>query len=72
MTKRPRTGVVRTFDEDRGLGTVVADDGTEYPFHCTALTDGTRRVDVGAAVVFELAGGHGGRLEARAMSTVAS
>ena len=26
-------GKVVAFDERRGLGTVRADDGTEYPFH---------------------------------------
>ena len=29
-------GTVAAFDEPRGLGTIEA-DGTEYPFHCTAI-----------------------------------
>jgi CspA family cold shock protein len=59
-----RAGTVREFDEFRGLGVVVADDGTSYPFHCTQIADGTRRVDVGAAVSFTLRPGGLGRWEA--------
>jgi cold shock CspA family protein len=57
------TGTVATFDEARGLGTIRAGDAT-YPFHCTALLDGTRTVEVGAAVTFEVAPGRLGRWEA--------
>ena len=46
-------GTVIAFDEPRGLGTIEA-DGTEYPFHCTALLDGTRTIEVGTAVTFEV------------------
>ena len=62
--------MVRSFDEDRGLGTVAEDGGGEYPFHCTAIADGTRRIDVGVHVVFEVAPGHGGRFEARSLTPV--
>jgi cold shock CspA family protein len=57
-------GRVVEFDEPRGLGTVEADDGTRYPFHCTALLDGTRTVAVGTAVAFEVRAGGLGRWEA--------
>ena len=40
-------GVVADFDDERGSGTVTADDGTSYPFHCTAIADGTRTIAVG-------------------------
>ena len=60
----PRAGTVREFDEFRGLGTVVAGDGSSYPFHCTQIADGTRRIDVGAAVSFTLRPGALGRWEA--------
>jgi cold shock CspA family protein len=56
-------GVVVAFDERRGLGTIEA-DGTAYPFHCTALVDGSRTVDVGAAVTFEVWAAGMGRWEA--------
>jgi cold shock CspA family protein len=69
--RAPRTGVVSTFDEPRGLGSVRADDGSTYPFHCTALADGTRDVAPGRRVVFCVVAGHGGRDEARAVATLA-
>ena len=58
------TGVVASFDDPRGLGTVRADDGTEYPFHCTAIADGTRTIDEGVAIEFEVVAGRMGRWEA--------
>jgi cold shock CspA family protein len=64
-------GVVTEFDEARGLGVVFGDDRTRYPFHCAALADGTRFVELGTRVVFSVAPGHGGRYEARAVTTVA-
>jgi CspA family cold shock protein len=60
-------GTVREFDEFRGLGTVVTEDGTRYPFHCTQIADGTRRIDVGTAVHFSLHPGGLGRWEAAAI-----
>ncbi len=63
--RAPRTGLVAEFDDPRGLGTVLGDDGRRYPFHCTAVADGSRRIDVGARVVFVTGAGHLGRLEAR-------
>jgi cold shock CspA family protein len=62
-------GVVTAFDEPRGLGTIDA-DGTAYPFHCTALLDGTRTVDVGAAVTFEVRPAGMGRWEATRIETL--
>jgi cold shock CspA family protein len=47
-------GVVTWFDVERGLGTVAGDDGAEFPFHCTQIADGSRRVDEGTAVRFDL------------------
>jgi cold shock CspA family protein len=59
-----RDGVVASFDDPRGLGVVRSDDGAEYPFHCTAIADGTRAIDEGARVHFEVVAGHMGRWEA--------
>ena len=66
----PRTGVVVEFDDPRGLGTVLGDDGRRYPFHCAAIADGTRTVEVGAHVVFAVVAGHRGRDEAQSISTL--
>jgi CspA family cold shock protein len=62
-----RAGTVREFDERRGLGTIVAADGAGYPFHCTQIADGTRRIDVGTPVRFSLRPGGLGRWEAAAI-----
>jgi cold shock CspA family protein len=60
------TGQVTDFDEQVGLGHVRADDGSEHLFHCVEIADGTRRIDVGTAVEFELLRKFG-RDEARAV-----
>ncbi|MFP5255966.1 MAG: cold-shock protein [Acidimicrobiia bacterium] len=57
-------GVVIDFDDHRGLGTIEA-DGRRHPFHCTAIADGTRTIEVGTPVSFTLAPGPLGRWEAR-------
>ena len=62
-------GVVVGFDEARGLGTIESDD-VSYPFHCTALLDGTRTVEVGASVGFEVRPGGRGRWEATRIAVV--
>ncbi len=59
-------GRVASFDDPGGYGTVVADDGRgPWFFHCTAIADGTRTIEDGAAVTFEVVAGHQGRYEAR-------
>jgi len=57
-------GVVTEFDDPRGLGVVTAEDGTAYPFHCTAIADGTRTIEERATVTFEVVPGRLGRWEA--------
>jgi cold shock CspA family protein len=52
------------FDEHVGLGAVEGEDGTRLAFHCVAIADGSRRIDVGAAVTYEVVPGHLGRYEA--------
>ena len=58
------TGEVTEFDEAVGIGTVTADDGTPYFFHCTQIADGTRTIETGAAVEFDVVPGQMGRWEA--------
>jgi cold shock CspA family protein len=60
-------GVVAHFDGAAGLGTVRGDDGRDYGFHCTQIADGSRAIDEGAAVAFEVVAGHLGRWEAAAV-----
>ena len=47
-------GTVTAFDATAGLGTVTADDGDEFRFHCVEIADGTRSIDAGASVEFTL------------------
>ncbi|CAB4371004.1 MAG: cold-shock protein [Actinobacteria bacterium] len=77
MAKPPQTvplsdgrGVVASFDDPRGIGVIRRDDGTDYPFHCTAITNGTRTIEVGTAVSFSVAPGRMGHWEAIAITTV--
>ena len=65
----PMTGTVAEFDEERGLGTIISADGVTYPFHCTQIADGSRRIDVGQAVRFDLLAKLG-RYEATAIEKV--
>jgi len=51
-------GRVTAFDEHVGAGTVTTDDGSgSWSFHCTRIADGTRSIDVGAPVMFEVVPG---------------
>ncbi len=58
-------GRVVEFDEHVGTGTVEGDDGRRLSFHCVAIADGSRRIDVGTPVRYEVVPGHLGRYEAR-------
>jgi cold shock CspA family protein len=61
-------GTVTEFDERRGLGTVRGEDGRDYPFHATAVADGSRTIPTGIEVTFEVVAGHLGRWEADAVT----
>ena len=66
------TGQVVAFDERRGLGTIESPDGTRFPFHCTRIVDGSRTLDVKAAVTFDVVPGHLGQWEAAAIKPAKS
>jgi cold shock CspA family protein len=60
-----RTGSVVSFTRDAGAGEILdSKSGREVFFHATQLTDGTRTIDVGTAVEFDLVPGGRGRYEA--------
>ena len=67
MSFGPARGVVESFDDDAGLGVIVADDGGRWPFHCTVIADGTRTIAPGTAVHFERTWGGPGHWEAAAV-----
>lgn len=47
-------GTVTGFDREAGLGEVRAADGAVYPFHCIVIADGSRTIEVGTPVEFEV------------------
>ena len=61
-------GTITQFDDRRGLGTLRAADGTDYPFHSTRIADGTRTIAAGTTVEFEVVPGQLGRWEAAAIT----
>jgi len=66
---QPATGVVASFDDHRGDGSVTADDGTTLPFHCTQIADGSRTIAAGTPVRFVVRAGRLGRWEAADIRT---
>lgn len=58
------SGTVRAFDPHRGAGLIVTDEGVELSFHCAAIADGTRSVEIGDPVTFKVISGTLGRWEA--------
>ena len=68
--REPRLGKVTRFDEDRGLGEILADDGSSLVFHCTSIANRQRRIPQGARVTFSTAPGHLGELEAVGVTVV--
>lgn len=69
MSRAAGAGTVTAFDDAAGLGTVTAADGTVYPFHCVEIDDGTRHIDVGTAVTFQVLRKLGG-VEAGAIAPI--
>jgi cold shock CspA family protein len=43
-------GVVETFDGRRGDGSIRSEEGERFYFHCVAIADGSRDIEVGARV----------------------
>jgi cold shock CspA family protein len=61
------SGRIATFDDHVGRGEIEAGGGLRFPFHCTAIADGTRTIAPDAAVKFRLRPGPLGALEATAV-----
>jgi hypothetical protein len=61
------SGRVAEFDDHRGRGEIEA-AGMRFPFHCTALADGTRTIAEDTPVRFRLVIGPLGALEATGIS----
>ena len=63
-------GEVESFDEHRGDGYVVTDDGDRVWFHCTAIADGSRTIAEGTKVRFRIQPGLPGQWEAAELRPV--
>lgn len=59
-----RLGVVSAFDAAVGLGQIAGDGEDMVGFHCVAIADGSRTIEVGTAVAYRLVAGLHGRWEA--------
>jgi len=62
-----RDGAVVAFDDFAGKGLVRDTDGRDWFFHCTQIADGSRTIEVGRAVRFDVVAGKLGRWEAAAV-----
>ena len=60
-------GQVSSFDDPRGYGVITTEDGRVLFFHCTAIAAGSRSIEPGVTVAFDIAAGHLGRWEAVAI-----
>lgn len=49
-----RRGIVTAFDASSGLGVVTSVDGTVHAFHCIEIADGSRSIEPGTEVSFDL------------------
>jgi hypothetical protein len=58
------SGRIASFDDFAGRGEIEAGGGMRFPFHCTAIADGSRAIAPDTAVKFRLAPGPLGALEA--------
>jgi len=47
-------GRVTAFDGITGIGTVEDDRGVGFLFHCVEIADGTRAIEPGTDVVFDV------------------
>lgn len=47
-------GTVLEFDGQVGLGRIEDVEGRRWPFHCVSIADGSRMIDVGTRVVFDV------------------
>lgn len=63
------TAVVVEFDDAVGVGVLEVQGAGAVDFHCTAIADGTRSIEVGTAVVCSLVAAHHGRVEGAALVT---
>ncbi len=64
------SGTVVEFDEHVGLGKVANESGASYVFHCTQISGGSRTIEVGTAVTFDVVQRHKHTEEAYSVTPV--
>lgn len=67
-----RLGVVTAFDVAVGLGQIAGEGEDMVGFHCVAVADGSRTIEVGTTVTYRLVAGLHGRWEAAGIVPVAA
>jgi hypothetical protein len=63
-------GVIESFDDRRGDGVFLSDEGEHLYFHCVSIADGTRHIEPGARAQGERRIGHVGRDEVVAVTEI--
>ncbi|HVE46415.1 MAG TPA: cold shock domain-containing protein [Acidimicrobiales bacterium] len=53
-------GRVAEFDDHKGYGWIEDSAGRRLFFHCTGIADGSRTIEVGAGVTYEIVEGRMG------------
>jgi hypothetical protein len=63
-------GHILSFDDRRGDGLLLSDDGEQFYFHCVSIANGTRCIEPGVRAAGERRVGHVGRDEVVAVSEI--
>jgi hypothetical protein len=56
-------GVIESFDDRRGDGVLLSDDGERFYFHCVSIANGTRHIEPRVRAQGHRRVGHVGRDE---------
>jgi hypothetical protein len=56
-------GYIESFDDRRGDGVLLGDEGERFYFHCVSIANGTRHIETGVRAQGERRVGHVGRDE---------
>jgi cold shock CspA family protein len=63
-------GHIESFDDRRGDGVLLSDEGEQFYFHCVSIANGTRHIESGVRAQGERRVGHVGRDEVVAVTEV--
>lgn len=63
-------GLIESFDDRRGDGVLLSDDGERFYFHCVSIANGSRHIDPGVRAQGERRVGHVGRDEVVAVAEI--